>query len=323
MFLLIFLFIIYLIITGYHYNPAEFITLLAAFFITSFIMYTYENIKEAENRRLLKYTRHLEKRVQERTLELKILNEHLEERVEEEMNRRQAQEQMLLSQNRMANMGIMIDAIAHQWRQPLMHINAILMNVSRITETEPHNIDYVDDKVEEIFQITHHMSQTIHDFRNLFQAEKEKNFFEIEQLLTKLLQLIQSELKEVEVTIESSQKHLIKSYQNELSQVILILLHNAIEALKESKMKEPQITITIEQNETETSIEFKDNAGGIQPDIMKQIFDPYFSTKKERLGSGLGLYIAKLIMEQNIDGNISVKNEPLGANFKLTLPKSL
>ena len=112
----------------------------------------------------------------------------------------------------------------------------------------------------------------------------------------------------------------IKSYQNELSQVILIILQNAIEAIKESGVTHNVITVTTYEDKNRVSIEIEDSASGINPEYLERIFEPYFSTKKENAGTGLGLYIAKIIMERSLKGRISVSNRENGAVFKLTLP---
>jgi signal transduction histidine kinase len=320
MFLLVFNFIIYLMLSQYPYSSAEFITLLASFFITTFIMYMYEKVKEQEKIRLQSYNTLLKKEVNKQTHQLQKLNETLQERVKEELEKQQAQEQMLLCQNRMANMGIMIDSIAHQWRQPLMHINSILMNISRVTETQPNNIEYIDNKVNDIFEITQHMSQTIGDFRELFSPEKEKKVFKIEVIIENILNLLKNNLKEIHVNVHLQNITEIKSYPNELSQVLLIILQNAIEAFKERSVVNKIINLSLYENEKYIYINIDDTAQGISPEALDNIFKPYFSTKKEHSGTGLGLYIAKIIMERSLKGKILATNQENGASFKLILP---
>jgi len=321
MFLIIFSFILYLIVSEYHYNVSEFITLLATFFITSFMMYMYERMKESESQRLKEYNLRLEEKVQQKTKELATLNEHLEIRVEEELQKRIMQEQMLLCQNRMANMGMMIDSIAHQWRQPLMHINSILMNISRVTESEPKNIEYIDSKIDNIFSVTEQMSQTINDFRNLFKPNKEREHFELEKLINTILPLMQKSFRDIQLILEI-EKHLeIYSYQNELSQVLLTILQNAIEALEEQNIPNKEISIVIQEENAYINIAISDNAGGISEKNLPHIFEPYFTTKQQRQGTGLGLYIAKIIIERSMGGEIMVENRDDGAKFIIYLPK--
>jgi len=321
MFLLVFGFILYLIISKYHYTTAEFITLLAAFFITSFMMYMYEQVKEKEKIRLQEYNIRLTQKVEEKTQKLQELNQTLERRVQEEVEKQHAQEQMLLCQNRMANMGMMIDSIAHQWRQPLMNINAILMNISRVTENEPNNIEYIDNKVDDIFKVTDHMSQTIGDFRNLFSPEKEKTLFNLREVIENILTLMKNSIKDIHINMSSMSDIKLNGYQNELSQVVIIILQNAIEALNEQDINNKSIEITIYEHQQSVFIEIEDNAKGINAQPLQNIFKPYFSTKKRTSGTGLGLYIAKLIMERSLKGEIAVENRENGANFKLIIKK--
>ena len=322
MFVLIFSFIIYLILSYYPYTVAEFVTLFASFFMTTFIMYRYEDVKEREKTLLLNYTKVLQEEVEEQTKKLKELNHTLEKRVEEEIQKRQAQEQMLLCQNRMANMGMMIDSIAHQWRQPLMHISSILMNISRVTETQPNNIEYIDTKIDDIFNITQQMSQTIDDFRNLFKPEKEKNSFKLQTLLESILTLMKKNLKEITINLKVPNELSIYSYQNELSQVLLTILTNAYEAFEEQEESlHKEIRILVEEEKESVNIYISDNAGGIKPEVLPHIFNAYYSTKKHRSGTGLGLYIAKIIIERSIKGTIRAKNIKNGTQFKISIPK--
>jgi len=328
MFILVFGFICYLILFKYPYTIAEFITLISAFFITSFMMYMYEKVKEKEKLRLLLHTQVLQEEVDAQTKELQHLNERLEHKVEEEVNKRLHQEQMLLAQNRMANMGMMIDSIAHQWRQPLMNINAKLMNISRVTELcdkkdTNKDIEYIDGKVENIFTITEQMSQTIHDFRNLFKSEKELEEFELTQLIKNILTFMDEMLVNISIHIEVDKPIYLISYQNELSQVLLTILQNSIEALKEENIEDKEITIHIYELSSNVYIEIIDNAKGIKEEILQKIFEPYFSTKKRSSGTGLGLYIAKIIMDSSLHGEINVLNTKEGVKFTVIAPNLL
>jgi len=322
MFLIIFSFILYLIISEYHYNVSEFITLLSTFFVTTFMMYMYEKMKESESQRLKEYNLRLEKKVQTKTKELATLNEHLEKRVQEELEKRIIQEKMLICQNRMANMGIMIDSIAHQWRQPLMHINSILMNISRVTESEPKNIEYIDSKIDNIFTVTEQMSQTINDFRNLFKPNKEKEHFKLEKLINTILPLMQKNLKDIDLTLKIEKNLEIYSYKNELSQVLLTILQNSIEVFEEQTNTQKEILIVVQENSSHIKIAISDNAGGIAKENLPHIFEPYFTTKGDTTGTGLGLYIAKIIIERSIKGEITVETIKNGTKFIIDLPKT-
>ncbi len=319
MFLWVLSFIGYLIFINHPYSVAEFVTLISAFFITTFVMYIYELVKDTEQERLQSYNIRLQKEVEEKTNILKQMNINLEQKVEDELQKRLDQEQMLLRKSRMANMGEMIDAIAHQWRQPLMNINAVMMNIDRGIETQKEPV-LLKDKVLEIFSLTSHMSHTIEDFRNLLKVEKEKKYFLLLDSVEMVLLLLKNNLKGIRVTCDIEENVGITSYKNEFSQVLITLLSNASEVLYAKHIEDKQIAITVIEEENTVSIRVEDNAGGIAVDPMEQIFDPYFTTKEQTGGTGLGLYIAKLIVEHNMQGCIEIDNTLKGAYFTIIIP---
>ncbi|MBU1668733.1 HAMP domain-containing histidine kinase [bacterium] len=243
----------------------------------------------------------------------------LEDRVIEEVQKQQLQEQMLLRQYRMAHMGEMIDAIAHQWRQPLMQTNMILLNMDDCLD-EDDSKEYIRKKIIELTGVTAHMSQTIDDFRNLLKDGKSKTLFQIDEVIYDTLKLLKKNLKGINVTYIKNNRQLI-GYKNELIQVLIIFLSNSIEALK--NIEEKNIYITTESDETMLLINIEDSGSGIKNSVLEKIFDPYFTTKKQSGGTGLGLYIAKIIIEQNMQGNLSVQNSKEGARFTITIKKEL
>ena len=318
-FVLLLGFIGYLLLTGYPYSVAEYITLFAVLATTTLIMYAYEKVKEGERNRLISYNQTLQREIDKQTEKLKLLNSDLEIRVKEEVEKRLMQEEMLLRQARMASMGEMIDSIAHQWRQPLMHINAILMNLDRGIETDKES-DYLKEKVSEIFALSAHMSHTIEDFRNFMKSEKEKQLFSIEELITDVTTLVKKSLDGIEMRIEIEEDLSISSYRSELSQVFITLLSNASEILNLKEIEEKKITVSLKRKEDYAVIEICDNAGGVRAEHMEKIFDPYFTTKKQTGGTGLGLYIAKIIVEHSMEGKLLVHNQNGGACFSVILP---
>ncbi len=320
MFAWVIIFIAYLLWSNYHYNIAEYVTLVSAFLVTSFAMYIYEHAKESEKNRLLKYSEELKAQVDEKTNTLLVLNKELEQRVEEEVEQRIRHEELLLRKARMASMGEMIDAIAHQWRQPLMNINAVMMNIDRGIETKKESA-ILKEKILEVFSLTAHMSHTIEDFRNFLQVEKKKGHFLLEEMLTSVLTLIRYNLKNIDVTSECVEGLAIEGYKSELSQVLITLLSNAAEILETKQGINKKIYIRLEENKDEVIISIEDNAGGIEEQNLSKIFDPYFTTKKQTGGTGLGLYIAKIIIEHNMKGSLNVFNTKIGALFTIKIPK--
>lgn len=321
MFGAVFLFILYLLLSGYAYTVAEYVTLIAAFLITTFVMHTYEAVKEAEKKRLLLYNQKLKEEVSRKTSDLLALTDSLEKRVEEELHKRLAQEQMLLQQCRMASMGEMIDAIAHQWRQPLMHINAILMNVDRSLETETFSPAYTSQKMEELSGLTSYMSDTIEDFRHLFRQEKERMHFDLVSLIEQILHIMKNRLKEIEVQVDDLNGKALSGHKGELFQVLISLISNAIEALQQTDTPKQKIWITLQDSTHHIILSIEDNAGGVAEAPIEKIFEPYYTTKSAQGGSGLGLYIAKIIVERNMQGTLAVENTCRGAKFTLKLPR--
>ncbi len=320
-FILLLGFIAYLLLVGYPYTVAEYITLFAVLTTVTLIMYAYEKVKEGEKVLLLSYSNMLEEEIEKKTEKLKKLNDNLETRVTEEVDKRLFQEEMLLRQGRMASIGEMVDSIAHQWRQPLMNINAVLMNLDRGIETKKEEA-YIKEKILEIFSLTSHMSHTIEDFRNLLKIEKEKKEFPIKETIVDVAALMKSNLKGIEISYDIDDTLSIKSYKSELSQVIITLLNNATEVLHNSDIVNKKIHITLKEKDNSAILQIEDNADGIEDKNLTKIFDPYFTTKKQIGGTGLGLYIAKIIIEQSMNGKLLVSNIKEGARFSIVLPLS-
>jgi len=254
--------------------------------------------------------------------EFKILNYKLEDKVNQEMTQRLEQEKMLLRQCRMANMGEMIDAIAHQWRQPLMNINAVLMNIDILGNNEKKDEKLLEEYIDEIANLTGHMSQTIEDFRTLYQEKKEKSRFEVYTLIENVLLLMKNNFHDIKVHLPSKSDIVVVNNKNELSQVFITLFSNAIEVLHLREVADKEIFIDLKQNDIHTLITIEDNAGGILEKNIYNVFDPYFTTKKQTGGTGLGLYITQIIVEHNMHGSISVSNTMKGAKFLIALPKN-
>lgn len=250
--------------------------------------------------------------------EFKQLNNKLKKQALYEKQQREAQEQMLLRQCQMANMGEMLDSIAHQWRQPLMHINSILLNMD-VALGSNKSPEYLANKIEDISSLTAHMSQTIEDFRGLFKAENEQENFKLAGAINDVIFLLKNNLTDIEIDFNTHDETTVFSYKNELIQVIIILLSNAVEVLHLRQIKNKKIIIQIILHQQRVLLSIEDNAGGIIADNLTTIFDPYFTTKKQSGGTGLGLYIAKIIVEQRMGGKIMAANSPIGAKFIVVL----
>ena len=207
-------------------------------------------------------------------------------------------------------MGEMISTIAHQWRQPLTHLSFIFMNMKKKAD----NPEFVKSKLEEgKTQITY-MSQTIEHFSNFYNPSKEKVEFSIKEACEVAIMIASPALQKVRINLDFKGDD-FKHYgnQNEFEQVILNLINNARDMLVQRDIKEPSITIMIAQN----SIMIEDNAGGVKGKNINKIFEPYFTTKTK--SDGIGLYIAKTIIEKEMGGKLSVNNTSKGAKFTINL----
>lgn len=253
--------------------------------------------------------------------ELKIMMnnmiENLEDKIQKEINQRLAQEQILIQQSKLAAMGEMIGNIAHQWRQPIAEISAILMNMKITYEFNKFTQEYMNTKMKEANTLTSYMSQTISDFQNFFNPQGEKELFSIEQACRDAFFIVESSMKYHSINVEFNviTDSSVHGYKNEYSQVILNILSNAKDIFIERKINKPSIKIEIKTGENYAIVKIQDNAGGIKDEILDKIFEPYFTTRHKTQGTGIGLYMSKNIIERNMDGFINVHNKNEGACF--------
>ncbi|MBF0555870.1 MAG: PAS domain S-box protein [Nitrospirae bacterium] len=304
----------------------------------SYVFAIVSNISERKRAEeaLQKAHYELERRVMERTAELatvntaiKELNQTLEQRVVEETNRRILHEQMFVQQSKMAAMGEMIRLISHQWRQPL---NVISMLAQDIKESYAFgNLDetLVNDNVNTIMQQVNFMSKTIDDFTKLFEPSKEKVRFDVKSAIEGMLSMFGQMFKKsnVDISIGTDQDSIlcVDGYPNEFTHVILNILNNDKDAITSKIEADLQglIDLHISNNEERDKVIvlIKDNGGGISENIIKEIFKPYCSTKREK-GTGLGLYMSKIIIENHMGGSLTVRNVDGGAEFTISLDVS-
>lgn len=236
-------------------------------------------------------------------------------------------DKMMFQQSRLAQMGEMISMIAHQWRQPL---NVIAITVASLelemmmSKEEQTTIDIQEiiDKLQSITKHVTHLGDTIEDFRNFFKPTKEKEVTNFCQQVETALNIIGASLDEKKISVVKDMrcKESFATFSNELKHVVINLIKNAEDALIENKIKEPVIYISTYKTNKNRIMKISDNAGGIPPNIMGSIFDPYFSTKIQKNGTGLGLYMSKIIIEDHCGGKLSVRNNKEGAEFKIALP---
>ena len=251
-------------------------------------------------------------------IKIATLNKTLEDKVQSEVEKNREKDKTMLQQSRLAQMGEMISMIAHQWRQPLAAISATSINLILKAKLDKLDNDSAIELGEKISEYSQHLSATIDDFRDFFKPNKNILDTNYKKLIDSVLSII--ELSVVNKNIELKQKLqsevILSTYPNEIKQVILNLIKNAEDILLEKEIEDPVITIETEEN----ILRVRDNAGGVPQDIIEKVFNPYFSTKTKKDGTGLGLYMSKTIVEEHCLGSLRVYNDEFGAVFEMELP---
>ncbi len=254
---------------------------------------------------------------------LKELNLTLQNRVQEEIAKNREKEQLLVEKSRFIALGEMISNIAHQWRQPLSELSSILMNIKF-----KYNIDTLDKqsmqkKIDEADKVIEYMSQTIDDFRNFFMPKKEKEKFFLYTIIDSVMSIISSSLENnnIKVNIMIDKTITIDTYLNEYQQVVLNIIQNAKDVLISNKISNGTITISGYEENNFIVLTIEDNGGGIKTEPKNKIFEPYFTTKSQANGTGIGLYMSKIIIDKNMSGKLKVKNTKNGAKFFISIPK--
>ena len=265
--------------------------------------------------RLKELNKELEEKVKDKTKKLKELNETLKDQIKEKIAENTKQLQILQQQSKMASMGEMIGAIAHQWRQPLNAIGTSIQNLKYdYLEGKLKDEVYIKEFIDTNKQTIKFMSKTIDDFRSFFRLDKEKqNFFVLETTLS-VIEMQSAQLKNhnIKIVLEGDEFEYY-GFKSEYQQVILNLINNAKDILIEKQIQAPKIYIELKNKQ----ITIMDNGGGVKDEIIDRIFEPYFTTKEQGRGTGMGLYMSKMIIEENMNGKLEVKNTQDGAMFIL------
>ncbi len=259
--------------------------------------------------------------VKRKEIELQELNKNLEKRVENALKEAKKKDRAMLHQSRLARMGAMLSMIAHQWRQPLSEVSGILMELETANKFKKLDDKLVRESVNESNRLIEFMSHTIDDFRNFFKPDKKKVEFYIDDACNEAISLARASIKSYHIKLNKKVKcnSVINGYEREFAQVMLNLISNAKDILNQREIKNPQIDIVIDYINGESVITVEDNAGGVDEEYMEMIFEPYFTTKESSKGTGLGLYMSKMIIEKNMNGELSVENTQKGALFKVQI----
>lgn len=287
--------------------------------------------------------KHIERRKRAEE-QLQELNRLLETRVAEEVEKHRQKEQLLIQQSKMAAMGEMIGNIAHQWKQPLNSLSLIIGDIVDAYDYGDLDRAYIVQLVEQSMEQILFMSKTVDDFRHFLKPSKAKTDFDVKIAVAEVLSILWPQFRTnfIFFTINChihnktfnslsdvicSDDMIISTYKNEFAQVILNIITNAKDAIIDSRKRglmgkagEGAITIDCAREPGNVLITIRDNGGGIPAEIMDRIFEPYFTTKSDDKGTGIGLYMAKTIIENNLYGTLTAGNAVGGAEFTLTVP---
>ena len=299
--------------------------------IKEFIAIRYDVTQEVELKKNLEkkdkelklLNKTLEMRVQEQTKQLKELNQTLEQRVKSEIEKNKQKQKILFWQSRMASLGQMLANIAHQWRQPLTELNLALFNVKKSASNQ--EFDELEKYYKDSKEIIANMSQTIDDFSNFFNPNKEKEKFNLKNSIDESLNITRKLIQKENINIKKEYIDLeVFGVSNEFSQVIINFLQNSAHAFNKKNIENKEIIISIKQVTIESQefaqVTFSDNARGVDENTLDKIFEPYFTTKHQSNGTGLGLFMSKLIIEKSLNGTMFAKNSNKGLIFTINIP---
>ncbi len=280
-----------------------FLLALSFFFMILVSIIIINNFKE------LHYS--LEENVSKKTKELRELNISLEDRVKKEVENSRKKDNIMFQQARLASMGEVLHNIAHQWRQPLGALMMIIQGFG--TKFEKGKLDkrFVQSSIDDAMELGKNMSDTLDDFRNFFMPNRAKQIFDVKKAINKSIELTKYQLEKEDIELEFNSNITAKIYgfKNELIHVVLNLINNSKDILSSKKsLNEKKILIITKQAKRKIIINIIDNGGGIKDDIITKIFDPYFSTKHKSMGTGIGLYMSKQLVERHMNGKIYCKN---------------
>ena len=286
-----------------------------------------------------------EQALQEKTRQLEDLTRNLEKRVAEEIAVRIKNERMMIQQSKLAAMGEMVGAIAHQWRQPLNVVGLIVQRMEDVHAQGKMDKEYLEKMVERVMTQILRMSKTIDDFRNFYKPDKEKTVFDAMRAVGDVLSLVSAHLAadniayrltchthgktfENEADVVFCTEKAVEGFRNEFEHVILNLVNNARDAIIEKNARGATgeserglLSFDFYSAHDKVIINVSDNGGGIPPEAMGSIFSPYFTTKDPAKGTGLGLYMSKVIVEDHMQGKLSAENAEKGAIFTVELPQ--
>ncbi len=277
---------------GYTLSTQDLLTLIVNFLLVSSILFWYEKIKEKSE-------------------DIDIKNKE--------------KDQIIFQQNKMIAMGELVAFIAHQWRQPLMEISTLLMELeANISIKNKLDKESVLKTIKDSNAVMEFMSSTINDFQNFFSPKSTIDYFEIESVINTAITMVKSVFKfysiEHEIINELRDDRYYGS-SNEFAQVVLNLLINSKDQFVEKNITNPKIVIKLKEDEKHIIIEFEDNGGGVDKSVVNNLFEPFITTKDEK-GNGMGLFLSKKIINDKFEGELECQNiVHVGVRFTIKLPK--
>ncbi len=240
----------------------------------------------------------------------------MEIRIKKEVEENLKKDRLLSQQQKMVSMGQMIENIAHQWRQPLSLITTSVSGIKLKKQLNDLDDEFLYKTIDSVLNTSKYLSNTIDDFRYFFKPEKEKQDFYLEQCCKKTIDLIHSNFLSKDIQIINNIENVkIFGYETELIQVLINILNNSKDAL-ELISDEKLILIDVTKENNKVIIKGRDNAGGIAEDIMDKIFEPYFTTKHQSQGTGIGLYMCQEIILKHMNGYFDISNTQFEYNNK-------
>ncbi len=254
--------------------------------------------------------------------ELLVLNAELKERVSGEVEKNRAKDSIMLYQARLAAMGEMLSNIAHQWRQPLNNIGLFIQNLEIEFVNGALTPESCHEAVEKSIRLLTYLSCTINNFCSFYQPDHGKKSFDLFCAVSEAISLVREDLEFHGITVRLDKKCelTVNGFEREFSQVLLNIIQNAKEAIISQQPPDPFVEIACSQNGKSAQVTITDNGGGIPPDLLYKIFDPYFTTKFKSQGVGMGLYMSRMIIEKHMGGRIFARNSSSGAELNIEVP---
>jgi len=303
-----------------------FFILLVIGFVSYIFLNKIKNIILHYNQTIEAQNSNLEYEVKKQTKKLEDLNQHLEIEIKKEVEKNRQKELQLLEQAKMVQLGEMIGNIAHQWRQPLNVISLSIAGLVLKKELTPLTDDILNETFSTIEENVQYLSNTIDTFRNFIKEKKEYKRVLLQERIKLVVNIIGATLRENSITLKiDMQKEdiYIDMVVGELDQVIINIINNAKDILIKNEIEDKKIYIEVLENNNNILITIEDNGGGVPKEIIHKIFDPYFTTKHQSQGTGLGLHMSRKIVYESLGGKLYVKNTLYGAKFYIELPKKL